>query len=182
MKTRIIVFLSILVFIFLCIFISDTVIKYNYPLKYQETISEESKNFGVEKSLIAGVIRAESRFEATAVSQKGAMGLMQLLPSTAKCLAEKLELEMFDDSQLLEPSVNIKLGTYYLSYLQDKFESPEAVLSAYNAGETIVRTWLQNQEYSIDGVSLQKIPYLETKNYVEKVISSLSVYEKLFDK
>ena len=110
------------------------------------------------------------------------MGLMQLLPSTAKWLAEKLELEMFDDSQLLEPSVNIKLGTYYLSYLQDKFESPEAVLSAYNAGETIVRTWLQNQEYSIDGVSLQKIPYLETKNYVEKVISSLSVYEKLFDK
>ena len=81
---------------------------------------------------------------------------------------------------LLEPSINIKIGCYYLNYLSEKFSSVETMLCAYNAGEGVVRSWLKDESYSIDGVSLVKIPYSQTNTYVDKILRILPVYEKMF--
>jgi soluble lytic murein transglycosylase-like protein len=91
----------------------------------------------LEPSLVMAVIRTESTFQPHAVSRKGAIGLMQLLPSTAEALAEELELQWEGEHQLLEPDLNIELGTYYLRKLLDHYHGDLALaLEAYNRGPT----------------------------------------------
>ncbi len=148
-----------------------------YPIKYKDTIISYSSQYEVESNLVASLINAESSFDANAVSTKGAIGLMQILPSTGEWLAKKMGIEYSQDMLYL-PEYNIRLGTYYLSYLENIFEDTRVVLCAYNAGEGVVRTWLKNSDYSSDGKTLDVIPYQETKTYVEKVEKGLDIYAK----
>ncbi len=148
-----------------------------YPIKYKDIILLYGEQYNVNSNLIASLINVESGFNCDAVSQKGAVGLMQLMPSTAKWLANELDIEYADD-KLFEPEYNIKLGAYYLAYLSKKFENIRTVLCAYNAGEGVVKNWLSNREYSSDGKTLNYIPYAETKTHVEKVEKGLKIYER----
>ena len=148
-----------------------------YPIKYKDTILLYSEEYNIESNLIASLINAESSFNADAISNKGAIGLMQLMPQTAKWLAEQLDIE-YTDEKLFDPEYNIRLGVYYLSYLSEKFRDTRTILCAYNAGEGVVRGWLKNSEYSSDGKTLDVIPYAETKAHVEKVEKGLKIYEK----
>lgn len=166
-----------------------------YPLKYTDEIYASSEEFGVDKELIASIINAESHFNENALSNKGAVGLMQIMPSTAEWIINN-NLSKFEDYQdfknlyntqsgqceLFNPSINIRLGTFYISYLIKKFNNVDTALCAYNAGEGKVKEWLNNSEYSIDKISLQKIPYNETKNYVQKVNLNLKVYSTKINK
>lgn len=196
MKTKV-VFLCILSFAIVLgvgalIYSYDKVV---YPLKYTEEINAASEEFGVSSELIASIINAESHFNERAVSNKGAVGLMQIMPSTAEFVIKKmvnenvqdksdedLQLNLFDyqkgEGELFDPLTNIRIGTCYISYLIKKFKNIDTALCAYNAGEGKVAEWLNKSEYSVDKISLKTIPYRETNNYVEKVNINLKVYSR----
>lgn len=169
---------SICVIIFFIIEVSN----YVCPVKYKDIIDEYSKKYNLEKELVYSVINAESRYNPNALSNKGAIGLMQIMPSTGEWLIEIINSSNSDDfkitsdenlielleKKLYTPEVNIQLGCFYLKYLIDKFQNEENALCAYNAGSTNVNEWLQNPEYSENGV-LTEIPFGETKRYIEKI-------------
>lgn len=137
--------------------------------KYEKEVTLAAEKFGVEKSLIFAVIRTESNFCATAKSEKGALGIMQIMPSTAAFVAEMLDISGYD---LFSASDNITLGVKYLAYLSGKFKFEEAVLAAYNAGETNARKWLADGGESFSG----DIPYKQTRKYIKKVKRRKKLY------
>ncbi len=177
--------------------------KIKYPLRYEKEILSASQEFGVKPEIIASIINAESKFKSNAVSNKGAVGLMQILPSTAAWAAKQMtqgnskitlasvgdeisfEKVMYNpetkEGELLEINTNIRIGTYYFSYLLTKFKNLKIAICAYNAGEGTVKNWLKSEKYSKDGKVLKEIPYKETKNYLEKVLTNINIYEKKFE-
>lgn len=150
-------------------------------MKYSDEIIEYSNEFEVTPALVASVINVESGYNDDATSQKGAKGLMQIMPSTGRWLAEKIN-EKYDEELLLNASFNIKLGTYYLSYLIEQFDDERVALCAYNAGQGNVKEWLKNEEYSSDGKTLKEIPYEETKNYINKIEKNYRYYKNRYSK
>ena len=146
-----------------------------FPRPYGDAVEES----GLDPALVYAVIRAESSYREDAVSSAGAVGLMQIKPSTAEFVCEREGIE-FDAARLKEGDYNILLGTKYLSYLLARFEIEETALAAYNAGEGTVAKWLKDAELSTDGDRLEKIPYRETENYVKKVSKFKKIYEFLY--
>ena len=125
---------------------------------YSEIIESAASKYGVDPALLKGVIRAESGFNANAVSNTGAQGLMQLMPSTARALG---------CGNAFDPEKNVEAGAKYLKQQIDRFGSVEKALAAYNAGPGAVIKY--------NGVP----PYKETQNYVNKVLSYRDSYESL---
>lgn len=140
-----------------------------FPVRFEEEISSASEEFGVEKAVIFSVINVESHFNSEAVSPKGAVGLMQIMPATAQSLQKEFDLK--------NPKDNIFIGTKYLSKLIARFDNLETALCAYNAGPTNVAKWLADSECSDDGKTLKKIPYEETRNYIQKFRKNLKYYQ-----
>ncbi len=180
-------------FILLVVLVGSLILVYNfvfYPLKYKNEIINFGEKYGVQPFLIASIINCESRFNEKAVSNKGAVGLMQILPTTGKWAFEKIYGESVELSfvynkeegtgELLNPLTNIELGTFYLSYLLNKFGNLEVSICAYNAGEGTVLKWLNNKDYSEDGKTLKHIPYPETQNYLNKVLGNIKIYKNKF--
>ena len=147
----------------------------NYGFKYEEYVERYSAEYSVPQEVIYAVIKCESDFVPDAVSPKGAVGLMQMMPETYDWLCTKLG-ETRDS--LYNPETSIKYGTYYLSYLWDRFGIWENCFAAYNAGDTKVSSWLENAEYAEDG-RLTYIPYEETRKYVKKVNDAVEAYKEL---
>jgi soluble lytic murein transglycosylase len=150
-----------------------------FPLEYVEIIDQYSSEYGVENHLIYAVIHTESRFDSEALSPAGAVGLMQITDETGEFIAKKLEITDFNVEDLKDPETNIKMGTYYLSYLQTMFEREETVLAAYNAGPNRVKTWLLDPAYATGDV-LTNIPFQETKDYVDRVLLRERIYKILY--
>ena len=146
-----------------------------FPRPYRETVEKS----GVASALVYAVIRTESGYDEEAVSRAGAVGLMQLKPSTAEYICGKEGIE-FDADRLKEGEYNILLGAKYLIYLTERFHDEETALAAYNAGEGTVGIWLKDGELSSDGEKLEKIPYPETATYVKKVAKFKKIYEILY--
>ncbi len=141
-----------------------------------DTVRAASAEFGVPVPLILAVIHTESKFDANAVSDAGAMGLMQLLPDTFAWIRDEKLCEQARENEILDPTTNIRYGTYYLAYLTERFCDLRVVLAAYNAGEGRVTEWLE------DDPTLQRIPFPETRSYVDKVMRAKARYEKKYDK
>ena len=161
--------LSILIaVIFLCLVVVFSLEVGGYK-KHYESARYYSKAVGVDLSLTLAVIKTESNFDKNATSNKGAVGLMQLMPSTADFIAKKIGY--FDDIDLFDEKVNIMLGVNYLKYLLDKFKSEEIALWAYNAGETRVKTWLDS--------GIKTPPIVQTENYAKRVIRRKKLYKIL---
>lgn len=168
-KIILIVFSVILVFVIALFLIFNFVL---YPKKYSNYISEYSSEYNIESALVYAIIKAESDFDKTAKSSAGAIGLMQILPSTGRYIASALN-EQFEENNLFEPKTNIRYGCYYLRYLFDRFDDTHAVICAYNAGEGVVRKWL-DEDGKLDET---KISYSETKTYFRKVKDYYAVYK-----
>ena len=163
---------------FILFVINKSLIKrYEYPLKYKEEIFSISNTFGLDSALIFSMIKTESSFNEKAQSKKGAKGLMQLLDSTAKFIAEMQGVERYD---IFDVKTNLSFGCCYLKYLSKKFSNLKTAIVAYNAGEGNVTEWLANKEYSKDGRNLTKIPFRESREYLEKIEKSLSNYKILY--
>lgn len=134
--------------------------------KYQTLITKYANCFSVDSALILATAKTESGFNEKAISKKGAIGLMQLIPSTATFMANRLGINDFD---LYNAEDNIKLGVAYLRYLIDKFGSEKLAVIGYNCGEGTLKKW-------IDGGLINKIPYKETKDYLKKVTLRRKMY------
>ena len=139
-----------------------------FDLQYDQYITQCCNEQKVSKSLVYAIVKSESNFDAKALSNKGAVGLMQLMPDTALFVAQKQNLTNFD---LTNPKENLMLGICYIAYLQQKFDSQKDVVCAYNAGENNVKQWLQNGE---------EIPFNETKNYLKKVERNIKIFNALY--
>ncbi len=151
-----------------------------YPLQYEEHIKESCDLYGVPYDLLAALIKTESGYDANARSSAGAVGLMQLLPSTAEELAGRMEVE-YDENMLTDPKTNISYGCYYLAYLYNNLGNDwDTACAAYNAGIGRVTGWLENSEYSDDGKTLKYIPIEETRNYVNKINNYRIKYKELY--
>ena len=156
-------------------------LSYVYQKQYTEEVEAAAKEFKVDENLIYAVIFTESRFRSDAVSNAGAMGLMQLMPDTFSWLQEKLEGGViYDDESLFVPEVNIRYGTYYLSYLIDLYDDESTAVAAYNGGTTNVDEWLADPDCSSDGKTLTEIPYSETREYVKKVERAKERYKEIY--
>jgi soluble lytic murein transglycosylase len=129
--------------------------------------------------LVAGLIRQESAFEPEARSVSNAIGVMQLLPTTARDLAKQAKVR-YSRARLTDPDYNIRLGTFYLSSLQKQFGSVEAALAAYNAGENRVSAWTAGQNYREQAEFVDSIPFTETRQYVQIVTRNADIYRRLY--
>ena len=156
----------------------EDVDKFSYPLEYEKEISAASEEFSVPEEIICAVIYTESAFNKNACSSVGARGLMQIMPSTFADIQKALGTSYTDDD-LYDPAVNIRAGTYYLSYLYRLLGDWENVHAAYNAGIGTVWGWLDDERYSKDG-KLTHIPYAETDNYVKKIETAKVKYAELY--
>lgn len=153
-----------------------------YPQKYSEYVTQYSKEYSVDEALVYAVIRTESSFREDVTSSAGAMGLMQIMPDTFMWLQDVEDKGAnYSESDLLNPQINIKYGTYYLSILLEHYDGNEKLaLAAYNGGMTNVDNWLQDNRYSTDGENLNSIPYKETSKYVERVEKTKQTYETIY--
>ncbi len=148
-----------------------------FPIKYKDDVKKCSLNEKVDIYLVLAVIKAESGFNQNTVSDKGAIGLMQILPSTAEYVAEEILDERISD--LKNAEVNIRYGVAYLNYLKNKFDDEFTFLAAYNAGEGNVNKWLNDERYAKDG-KLIYIPFSETRKYVKKILSYKKIYRFIY--
>ena len=139
--------------------------EYSTPRTYEASVIRYGFAYGVDANLIFAVIKAESGFNPRAVSRKGAEGLMQLTAPTAFAVADALG-DNPEGVNLFDPDLNIRYGTYYLSYLIGKFKSADLAIVAYNAGEGTLRRWMRDGMTAED---LSGIPYPETAAYYAKV-------------
>lgn len=153
--------------------------RYIYPLKYADVIQKYSEEFGVDPYLIAAIIKVESGYKTNVISKKGACGLMQLMPDTAKWIAKNINMENFNIAMLTQPEINIKMGTWYFSSLLKEFDNDTTLaLAAYNGGRGNVAQWIKSG-FFVDGNS-DKIPFEETKGFIKKVKKAHKWYKRLY--
>src|SRR5699024_7955542 len=123
-------------------------------------------------------IRTESLFQPAAVSPAGAVGLMQLMPATARLVARRHGMNTPSSGSLRLPAVNIRLGTRYLRSMQDRFGGNLALATAaYNAGPNAVERWLPRQGALPPAIWIANISYTETRDYVERVMAHMTVFQ-----
>lgn len=153
-----------------------------YPKAYSENVLAASKKFEVPEDLIWGIMKAESQYRADAISPVGALGLMQVMPNTGHKMAKMIGLKDFSARQLLMPPVAIQIGTSYLQRLMKKFNQNSAlVAAAYNAGPHRVYSWLNSFGQLQMDEFIEHIPFLETRNYVKKVLTHQQLYTKIYN-
>lgn len=145
-----------------------------YPLLYEESIRTHARANGLDPLFVAAVIRQESGFRPTIHSAVGAVGLMQLMPATARWAAGRAGLGQFQVAQLEDPAVNIQVGCWYLSYLVKRFKSLDKVLAAYNGGEGNLNYW-----GTLEGEQLA-YAYPETQSYVAQCLRAYDRYKSLY--
>ena len=147
-----------------------------FPVKYNETAEKYAKVNNLELNLVYGIINAESRFNSDALSNKEAEGLMQIKKDTAVWCLEKMG-EDGENINLLDPETNIRIGTWYFSYLKEELGSVELAIIAYNAGISNVKNWLDEGLIDEKVSDPDSIPFEETRKYIKKVIVYRKVYE-----
>lgn len=149
-----------------------------YPEPWWETIKTESARYNLDPYLVASLIRQESEFNSSAISYKGAYGLMQLLPRVGRLMARQIGMRDFRTYQLLDPETNIRLGTRYLRQMLDRFGGvQEYALAAYNAGDYRVTDWRAAGPYAGMDEFVESIPFTQTRNYVEAVLRNEHTYK-----
>jgi soluble lytic murein transglycosylase len=152
-----------------------------YPYHYREIIEEQGERFGVDPLLVAAVIHVESKYKPDAVSRRGALGLMQLMPETARWIAPQVGISDITDEMILQPEINILLGTWYLASLSAEFDGRlELMSAAYNGGRGQVSRWLREGIWSGRYADRHDIPFPETRHFVQKVQTAYYRYRQLY--
>ena len=142
-----------------------------HPLHYKEIVLGHARHYHLDPALLAAVIYQESKFDAAARSDRGAIGLMQLLPATAKGIAERTGGSKFHVGDLYNPEINVRYGAWYLRHLLDKYGSERTALAAYNAGQANVDGWRAR------GVGIQ---FDETRAFVDHVERLKTTYRHAY--
>lgn len=151
-----------------------------FPLPYIHLVEEHCRRYALDPLLVAAMIREESSFDPRAVSSKGALGLMQIMPDTGAWIGEQLG-KRITPKELLNPEENIRCGVWYLSTLRDRFRGDEIkALAAYNAGDNRVEGWLAGGIWDGSLADLERLPYAETRKYVVRILRSYRIYRFLY--
>ncbi|WP_319633388.1 lytic transglycosylase domain-containing protein [Paenibacillus psychroresistens] len=152
-----------------------------YPIKYREAIEANAAKYGVDPLLVAAIIRVESNYKPELISIKGAVGLMQIMPDTAKWILEMEGFSKLSMDSLYEPKSNIMMGTKYINLLNKQFNSNMAeVLAAYNAGPGNVSKWRESNIWDGKLESIDQIRFWETRKYVDRVVYYYKKYQKIY--
>jgi soluble lytic murein transglycosylase len=161
--------------------VPDTYWHLLFPKPYWPALVADSQRNGLDPYLVASLIRQESEFNAGAVSRANAYGLMQLLPSVGKSMAKRQGIHRFTTADLLNPDINLALGTNNLKQVLDRFGGQaEYALAAYNAGDVPVRQWLGSNDYKDVPEFVESIPYTETREYVQAILRNREMYRALY--
>jgi len=151
-----------------------------YPLYYEDAIRERALEYEIDPLLVLAMIREESRFNSWNESVAGARGLMQIIFSTGEWIAQKLNMEDFDDDMLFDPKVNIDLGCWYINYLKERFLNDSIlIISGYNAGPGTTSKWLKQYDRTDLDNFVENVPYSETREHIKKVMKSYRMYKRL---
>jgi soluble lytic murein transglycosylase len=169
----IVIFFVFFVGIFVYFFLPLVLAKYVYLLKYSDLIKKYSLESGVDPNLVAAMIWNESHFNEKAVSSAGALGLMQIMPQTAKGIAKEFnEDSQFFAEKLFEPETNIRYGTWYLAHYINKYQDVTLALIAYNSGYTLADKYAKSRNRT----DINK----ETLSYLENVWRVKEIYESMY--
>jgi soluble lytic murein transglycosylase len=142
-----------------------------YPLRYEQIVRGHARNYSLDPALLAAVIYQESKFKADARSDSGAIGLMQLLPDTAKGIAVHTGGSAFEVDDLYDPEINVRYGAWYLRHLLEKYGDERTALAAYNAGQDNVDRWRR---------AGRGIRFAETRAYVDRVEELKKIYRRAY--
>ena len=142
-----------------------------YPLRYEQIVRGHARHYDLDAALLAAVIYQESKFKADAHSKSGAIGLMQLLPSTAEGIAVHTGGSAFRIADLYDPEINVRYGAWYLHHLMQKYGDEQTALAAYNAGQENVDRWRRDGE---------QIQFPETRAYVKRVEDLRRIYRDAY--
>lgn len=180
MKNFKVFFILLIIVLFLLFAVFRVMQKIYYPLNYAQYIEKYSSKYDVDPFLVSAVIYEESRFRPAAYSKRGAIGLMQIIPSTANWISKYIYREKIKTSSLYQPEKNIELGVWYLNYLEKKYGRDDLVLAAYNSGFKNVDKWLNKA--LIDGKSIDEveITFIETRQFIDRVKRTRMIYENLY--
>ena len=172
---------SIIFILFKVIKIDDIIMKKLYPLKYSEYVEKYAKEYNIDKYMVYAIIKAESNFNENAKSSSNAIGLMQIMETTAIETANKMELEVTEED-LFKPELNINIGLKYFTYLLNQYNNnyPLAII-AYNAGIGNVDMWIKEGIIKEDGTDIENVPFKETNNYVRKILRDYEIYKGLYN-
>lgn len=150
-----------------------------FPMPYQQEVMGHAASKSLDPSVIYGVMRRESLFDPLAKSRVGALGLMQLMPSTAEQVASSLGLKKLNQADILKVETNINLGTEYFRSVMNRFENNVSLAAAaYNAGPLNVKKWLPRDNILPADLWVETVPFKETRNYVQAVLAYATVFDK----
>jgi len=149
----------------------DWYLRTRYPLEYAHIVRGHARNHDLDPALLAAVVYVESRFDPNARSEAGAVGLMQLLPATAKGIALRTGGTHFVVADLRDPEINVRYGSWYLDHLRDQYGDTKLALAAYHAGQGNVEHWQR------EGLG---IVFAETRAYLNEVERVRRVYERAY--
>lgn len=151
-----------------------------FPVIYKEHIIKHAENKGLEPDWVYSLIRQESAFMPAAKSPVGAMGIMQIMPGTAKLLARSMRIPTPSPQQLLQPDTNINMGTFFLKQLADQFDGNTVLATAaYNAGPGRARAWQPHYNPAPGDIWIETIPFRETRDYVKNIVTYQAIYKRL---
>jgi soluble lytic murein transglycosylase len=159
----------------------DWYVRARYPLHYENIVRTHASNYGLDPALVAAVIYAESKFNASTRSHAGAVGLMQLLPETAQGIADRTGGSHYTEADLADPDINVRYGCWYLRHLREKYrrsgDPTRLALAAYNAGQSNVDRWIQATPQGRTVV----IPFPETRAYIDRVMHLRDLYRRAYN-
>jgi soluble lytic murein transglycosylase len=159
---------------------SGTIQEYKllYPRAFLSRIKELGSQYGIPLPVLYGLVREESYFDPEIVSHAGAVGLSQLMPTTAEHVASLMKKESYD---LTDPNDNLEIGSYYLGRMLNRFDRISYSLFAYNAGPGRVTEWDRKFGSLPDELFLEAIPFQETRHYLRKVLVTAVFYGYLYE-
>ena len=153
-----------------------------FPRPWWNDVKKYAVENQLDPYLVAALIRQESEFNPSAISRADAIGLMQLLPVTGKRMASELKVRRYSVGMLVEPSINVQLGTRYFRQLVQKFDGRlELALAAYNAGADRVEEWRSSGNFREPAEFVESIPFTETREYVQAILRNAGIYHRLYD-
>lgn len=165
---RLIIFTTLAVFLCAVLVWFEFPVKIIWPALHGPVIEANAQRYGIDPLLITALVKAESGFFKRARSRRGAIGLMQIMPSTGREMAVELGLGAITDADLENPEINVRIGTYYLSKLLKQFNGNIVLaLASYNAGPANVDAWYRENPLMIWEIS--DIPFRETRAYVKNI-------------
>lgn len=180
-RILLILVLAVITIAIVLFFKSDMFRNQFYPKKYNEYVSEFSEKYSVDENFVYSVIKTESGFDPSAVSDVGARGLMQMMQDTFDWVQFRLEEQRkitYDD--MFVPEYSIEYGTYMLSYLYEKYGSYELVAAAYHSGAGRVDGWIADGVIDPQNVIVDDIPSDVTRHYINKIMNAYKSYKNLY--